>query len=192
MDTFEGAKLYKLFPQHVVASCMQRDIDDQKISAVLDANHRDHNIFENSDLKEAKSFVEEQIALYVKNILKPRNDAILKLSTSWARHGDDDHPMFRVNSFISGIFYLRAGDDAKLRFYSDRQRDGLYIPTYAPSDLNVDTCDIGLEAGYLFLFPSRIAYQSLAGDSSLYIAFNTFPAGWLGDEGEADSYFLEK
>ena len=192
MDIFEGARLYKLFPQHVVASCMQRDIEPQEKLTVETAKLREYNILDNESLSGIKSFVEEQIALYVKNVLKPRNDVSLKLSTSWARHGNDDHTMFRVNSFISGIFYLHADADAVLQFNSDRQRDGLYIPTYAPSDLNVNTCDIGLESGYLFLFPSRMAYRSLAGDGSLYIAFNTFPNGWLGDEGDADSYFLEE
>jgi hypothetical protein len=191
MDIFEGARLYKLFPQHVVASCMQRDVEPQEVSAVDTAKYRECNILDSDQLSGIKSFVEEQIALYVKNVLKPRNDVSLKLSTSWARHGNDDHTMFRVNSFISGIFYLRTELGAILQFHSGQKRDGLYIPTYAPNELNMDICDVEVGDGYLLLFPSRIPYRSITGESSLYIGFNTFPAGWLGDEGEIDSFKVD-
>jgi hypothetical protein len=193
MEDFEGAKLYKLFPQHVIAVCLQRDIAEEEITfATKVIGKRDVNVLDATVMAYLRRFIQHQLHLYVKNVIKPRNEVGLRITTSWSCLGSDEHPAISVNSYLSGLLYLRAEKAHDIvRFYSNKQPDGLYLPSYLPDDFNTDACDIGVDGGYLFLFPSRVARKSVVSPDGLYIGFNTFPFGWLGDAGERDSVWID-
>lgn len=188
MNSFEGAKLYKLFSTPVVAVCLQRDLGMDEILASQDAI-KERDIYALRKMPELEIFVTENVKRYRDNILRPREKSCnLRVTTSFARNGPDAHPVARFNSHTSGLLFLRATEGKDfVRFISPKERGIIYIPTYAPDDLTVDVCEIGTGSGYLFLFPSTIKYQVVGRKDIIYVGFNAFPTGLIGDEDDGNS-----
>lgn len=191
MGDFEGARVYDLFPERVVASCIQRDVTQSEIDfAVGMIGARGINVLDADPMKDLRDFVCEEIDKYTRNIIAPRNEINLRLTMSWSFDGQEGSICRRRNSFMSGVLFLNANKDdgSNIAFFKSHDAGHLYIPTYSPQSYNMELCEIGVDEGYLFLFPSRFAHQVKA--SGTCIAFNTFPTGWIGDAGEPDSFWI--
>lgn len=191
MDDVDLASVYDLFPERVTASCIQRDITQQEIDfAQQSIGMRAFNLLDAEPMKDLREHILGEIDKYTRNIIAPRNDVSLRLTTSWSANARDDHALKRNNSYVSGVFFLDANkrDGDVITFLKPQESSHLFIPTYAPNLSNMDVCEIGTDAGYLFIFSSRLVHLSKS--SGTYIAFNTFPVGWLGDEGDRDSFWV--
>ena len=191
MDDFEGARLYNLFPERVVATCLQRDVTQQEIDHAVGAiGQRGINVLDADPMKDLREFISTELDRYMKNVIAPRNEVSLRLTMSWSANARDENIMRRNNSYVSGMLFLDADKSAEdvIEFFKPQDGGHLYIPTYSPNAANMPMCSIGTDKGYLFLFSSLLAHRATA--NGTYIAFNTFPVGWIGDAGEPDSFWV--
>lgn len=189
MTDFVGARLYKLFPKPVIAVCLQRDVEQSEVDAAIEASSRAATKALNYEgLEEIKKFIEHNLEVYMREIYSPRNDVTLRVTTSWSNVGSSPIALKPRNSVLSGVFYLRAhmAEGDTIRFDGDVLPGSVRIPTYAPSEFNVEYSDIGADSGYLFLFPSTLVHQSMTSKDSVYICFQTYVFGEVGDEDELD------
>jgi|GEM_PF-3751367 len=193
MSIFSDAKIYSLFPTPVVSIRMLRDVSmDERLAAQEASKSRD--IYALRKMEELELFVTECVIAYRDEVIKP-NESLFDLSvtTSFARCGPDAHPVARFNSHTSGLMFLRADEESvSVKFMSPKERGMIYIPTYKPNDFTADVMEISAGAGDLFLFPSNVKYQVMGGDDILYVGFNTFPIGVVGDSDSENSLALRR
>ena len=63
----------------------------------------------NENLKELKQFCEQQLKLYVKDVICPKEELDIYITQSWINITKPDefhHDHFHQNSLISGVFYV--------------------------------------------------------------------------------------
>ena len=73
----------------------------------------------NTKLKNIKEFCEKHIKIYVKEIIKPKEEMDFYITQSWfhlTEPGEKMHEHTHQNSIISGVFYLSDIEDQKVYF----------------------------------------------------------------------------
>ena len=195
------ARMYHLFPQLVIASCIDREFSDEELRFVdqcsKDVSRNTYNLQSNNtsvlsapEMALIKEFIDHNLKLYVKNIIMPNNSIELYITQSWLNYTPPNgahHKHFHDNSIISGVFYIHvlAGED-KIKFHKDSLPQ-MQISTYAPTLYNSEMCDIEVESGTLLLFNSLLQHSVDAvsadrTDTRVSLSFNTFIKGTMGSE----------
>ena len=197
------ARMYHLFPQVVIASCIDRDLSNEELNFVdqcsNDVRRNTYNLQSNNtsvlsapEMASIREFIDHNLKLYVKNIIMPDNSIELYITQSWLNYTPPTgahHKHFHANSIVSGVFYIHAiaGED-KIKFYKDILPQ-MQISTYAPTLYNSEMCDIDVESGTLLLFNSLLQHSvdpvsSERTDTRISLSFNTFVRGVVGEEYE--------
>jgi uncharacterized protein (TIGR02466 family) len=197
------ARMYHLFPQVVIASCIDREFSAEELGFVdqcaNDVGRNTHNLQSKNtsvlaapEMASIKEFIDYNLKLYVKNIIMPVEPIDLYITQSWINYtlpNCGHHKHFHANSIISGVFYINAiaGED-KIKFYKETLQQ-IKINTYAPTLYNSEMCDIEVESGTLLLFNSLLqhsvdAISSDRTETRISLSFNTFAKGIFGSEHE--------
>ena len=123
-------KIHGLFPSPVYIATRNSDLDPtekieiediikegtrQEISA---STSNDTYIF-NGKLKKIKQFCEQQLKIYVEQVMNPKEELDFYITQSWLNiikpgktHAEHWHP----NSIISGVFYISTEEDDSIKF----------------------------------------------------------------------------
>ncbi len=197
------ARMYQLFPQVVIASCIDREFSIEELEFVeqcaKDVRRNTYNLQSSNssvlsapEMASIREFIEHNLKLYVKNIIMPANAIDLYITQSWLNYTPPTgahHKHFHANSIVSGVFYINvlAGED-KIKFHKDSLPQ-IKINTYAPTLYNSEMCDIDVESGTLLLFNSLLQHSvdpvsSERTDMRISLSFNTFVRGVVGEEYE--------
>lgn len=147
-------------------------------------------------LKRLTKFFQESIDTYFKNVYAPCYDVKLNITQCWLNvtkpnhfHHQHSHP----NSFISGVYYLQSDDTTgKIYFHKDVKKI-LDVKTEEFNIFNSESWWMPSTEGTLLLFPSNLTHSvetNTSEKSRLSISFNTFPVGYLGDEGNLTAMHL--
>ena len=73
----------------------------------------------NGKLKNIKQFCEEQLNIYVKEVINPKEKLDFYITQSWlniTKPGEYHHEHSHANSIISGVFYISTEEDDKITF----------------------------------------------------------------------------
>lgn len=195
------ARMYHLFPQLVIASCIDREFSESELGFVdqcaKDVRRNTYNLQSNNtsvlsapEMSQIKEFIAHNLRLYVKNIIMPESPIELYITQSWLNYTPPTsahHKHFHANSIVSGVFYVHAlaGED-KIKFHRENLHQ-MQIATYAPTQYNSEMCEIGVESGTLLLFNSLLQHSVDAvsadrTDTRVSLSFNTFIKGTMGSE----------
>lgn len=144
------------------------------------------------------TFIEKCVHEYFMATFCPKNDVRLRLTQSWlnwSKPGQYHHKHAHPNSLVSGCFYVNANKETdKIYFYRDGYQR-IKFPPVEWNEYNSESWWYPVGTGDLVLFPSELPHmvQPVDGnDTRVSLAFNTFPAGHVGDEDELTALYLGK
>ena len=194
--------IHTVFPTPVYI--VKRDLelspkDDKDIEDIIKGGLRSNSgnstssnsyIFDDK-LKKIKQFCEQQIAIYVKEVINPKEDLDFYITQSWlniTKPGETHHSHFHRNSIISGVFYISTEEDDKITF-SDPNAKIKIIIDLATKEYNLwnsITWFFPVNNNELVLFPSWLNHEvepnKKATTDRISLSFNTFVSGRLGDK----------
>ena len=146
------------------------------------------NILDHENMVDLRGFVHNCVDEYLKAIYAPKNEVSLRITQSWLNYtkpGEFHHKHAHPNSFISGVFYVKAKKDSdRIYFYKDGYQQ-LKLPTENWNLHNSDSWWFSVESGQLILFPSSLTHmvETVQGDDTrVSLSFNTFPVGYVGED----------
>jgi len=143
-------------------------------------------------LKKIKQFCEEQIKIYVEQVICPvEGDLDFYITQSWLnvnRPGEIHYEHCHSNSIISGVFYISTGEDDNITFFDPNYhlKNVIKFETKSSSIWNDETYVVQANSNELILFPSWLNHMVEANPKAtkdrLSISFNTFVRGTLGEK----------
>ena len=148
-----------------------------------------NNYIFNGKLKNIKQFCEEQLKIYVEQVISPKEELDFYITQSWlnvTKPGEYHHKHYHSNSLISGVFYISTIEDDKITF-TDPNVKVRELIKFEPKEYNVWNATnwfFPSVTNELILFPSwlehRVEVNEKATTDRISISFNTFVKGTLG------------
>lgn len=144
-------------------------------------------ILNNDVMAGLKEFVDQSVANYMGSIVCPKHPINVRITQSWlnfTKDGQFHHKHSHQNSYLSGVLYIKADKEKdKIHFYKDGyEQVKIYAEKY--NLYNSDSWWLEAATGELLIFPSKLMHnvETVKGEERISLAFNTFPAGYLGEE----------
>ena len=143
----------------------------------------------NGNFKNLKQFCEQQLKIYVKQIISPKEELDLYITQSWlniTKPGEFHHEHYHQNSIISGVFYVAAEEDDNIIFTdpSGKLKKQIAFEQKENNLWNSLTWVFPVSKNELILFPSWLSHgvkeNEKATTNRISISFNTFAKGTLG------------
>jgi len=154
----------------------------------------------NGKLKNIKQFCEQQLKIYVKEIINPKEELDFYITQSWlniTKPGDQHHEHFHSNSIISGVFYISTEEDDKITFTDPIVKIKGLI-TFELKEYNTWNSTVWhfpSISNELILFPSWLTHgvepNEKATTDRISISFNTFVKGTLGKHRDLTELILK-
>ena len=145
----------------------------------------------NGKLKKIKQFCEEQLKIYVKEVINPKEELDFYITQSWlniTKPGEHHHEHSHQNSLISGVFYISTVEDDKITFTdpSSKMKQLIHLEQEEFNSWNSTNWFFTVNNNELVLFPSwlchRVRVNEKATTDIISLSFNTFIKGTLGTE----------
>jgi len=189
--------IHNLFPTAVSFLELGREFSEEETDFLLNLEQgpndgnttsKDRHLLDNPKLASLREFIDVSVSAYLKEIYSPKNEVSLRITQSWANYtkpGQWHHRHSHSNSFISGVFYIKANKETdSIKFFKEGyQQVKLHVDKY--NFYNSDTWWFPVKTGQLILFPSSLTHMVpiLQGeDQRVSMSFNTFPVGYVGDD----------
>jgi len=182
-------------------------IEKKEIENIIEGPHLQNvsNIFSqdsyifNGKLKNIKQFCEEQLKIYVKEVINPKEELDFYITQSWlniTKPGEFHHEHCHSNSIISGVFYISTVEDDRITFGDPnvKVKEIRKIPPEAYTMYNATTWVFPAINDGLILFPSWLDHQvepnKKATTDRISISFNTYVRGTLGNRNDMTELIL--
>ena len=196
--------VHTLFPSTVCFFELGRNLTKKEISFIMKQKQKpndgnstsvNNSLLENKTLKNLNSFIKDSFNNYATNVLRIKDDVTLNLTQSWAnftQKGEFHHKHNHSNSFLSGVFYVKAEEELdKIMFF----KEGYDQIKLEPKDFNIHNSDswfFKVKSNQLAVFPSSLTHMVPPTDTEerVSISCNTFPVGVLGDSNKLTGLLL--
>ena len=190
--------VHTLFPSTVCFFELGRDLTKKEMSFIMKQKQKPNEgnktsinstLLKSKTLKGLNSFIEGSFKEYATNILRIKNNVTLDITQSWAnftKKGEFHHKHNHSNSFLSGVFYVKAKEDTdKIIFF----KEGYNQISLETQDFNVHNSDswfFTVKSNQLAVFPSSLTHMVPPTDTEerVSLSCNTFPKGIIGDSGK--------
>ena len=154
----------------------------------------------NGKLKKIKQFCEEQLNIYVKEVICPKEELDFYITQSWlniTKPGEHHHEHSHQNSIISGVFYISTekGDNLQVFDPNQRLKDTITISPKEYNLWNSTNWSFLVNNNDLLLFPSWLRHRvDMRNESAtvdrISLAFNVFARGTFGRKGSSSELIL--
>jgi uncharacterized protein (TIGR02466 family) len=190
----------KLFPTPVMFGHLPREFTENELKFIDDLEMRenytnnvsiDTYVLNNPELAGIREFIEEKINFFFQEMYKPKDDLSIYITQSWVNltnPGETHHAHNHPNSFISGVFYIKASNKADaIQFHNQIRMPQIHVRSTIDHEFNSQTWKYAVESKDIILFPSQLVHNvdqvAPHEDRSarISLAFNTFLKGRLGD-----------
>jgi len=194
-----------LFPTPVGICDLGRDLTKEEISFITSLNRRpntfnqtsvDTYVLKEEPMKALQEFFIEKVNDYFNLMYAPKSDLKLQITQSWINYtskGGSHHKHTHPNSFVSGVFYIKADSEKdRITFYDGETRQ----ITFNRSNFNIYNSDhwwLSVKTGTLLLFPSTFMHSVDVvnhEEERISLSFNTFFKGTLGFDKELTELVL--
>jgi uncharacterized protein (TIGR02466 family) len=154
----------------------------------------------NGKLNKIKQFCEQQLKLYVKDVICPKEDLEFYITQSWlniTKPGEYHPDHFHSNSLISGVFYISTEEDDRLTFTDPKakEKEAIKFERKKYNPINSTTWWFPSVINELILFPSWLNHMVVVNEKAttdrISISFNTFVRGALGNRKELTELILK-
>ena len=187
----------------VLDSTEEKEIED----IVKEGMHRikynsssNNNYIFNGKLKNIKQFCEQQLKIYVEQVIAPKEELDFYITQSWlnvTKPGGYHHEHFHPNSIISGVFYISTEEDDKITF-TDPNAKLKELIKFEPKEFNIwnsGSWFFPSVTNELMLFPSwlehKVDVNGNATKDRISLSFNTFVKGTLGERQDLTELVLK-
>jgi len=153
----------------------------------------------NDKLKNIKQFCEQQIKVYVKEVLNPKEELDFYITQSWlniTKPGEFHHEHSHQNSIISGVFYISTEEDDKITFCEANAKLKEFI-SFEKEEFNIwnsTSLFFPVNNNELVLFPSwlnhKVDRNEKATTNRISLSFNTFVKGTFGSREQLKELIL--
>jgi hypothetical protein len=112
--------IHNLFPTPIGRYELGRDLNAKELSFLKNQETRsnmgnttstNNTILKSKELTKLRDFIETSVSDYFDTIYKPKHKVGLKVTQSWTNYtenGQYHHKHAHPNSFVSGVFYIKA------------------------------------------------------------------------------------
>jgi len=154
----------------------------------------------NSKLKAIKQFCEQQIKIYVEEVISPKENLDFYITQSWlniTKPGKYHHDHYHSNSIISGVFYISVEEDDRITFADPNTqiKESISFVSKEYHAWNSSKWFFPVNTNELILFPSWLAHEvepnKKATTDRISISFNTFVRGILGSKNSSTELILK-
>ena len=178
---------------------LEKIIQQGLFTNIGNSSSRNTYIFD-SNLKNIKQFCEQQLKIYVEEVINPKEELDFYITQSWlniVKPGEFHHDHSHNNSLISGVFYLSTEKDDNITFEDMNFKIKQQI-NIEPKEWNVSnavTWTFPAIINELILFPSWLNHRVLENEKAttdrISISFNTFVKGTLGIQDNLNELVLK-
>ena len=158
---------------------------------------KNHNVLDIKELSSVRKYVNDALNNFFQTVYSPQREVRLDITQSWinfSKKGDYHHTHTHQNSFLSGVFYIKADREKdKIYFYKEEYTQlRVYPKEY--NEYNSYSWWIDVGGGDLLLFPSNLTHgvNTVETDERISLSFNTFPVGLLGGHYNSNSLEILK
>jgi uncharacterized protein (TIGR02466 family) len=144
-------------------------------------------VLEKEPLKKLKQYCLDCTSVFLQNVHKPNCDVTPFITQSWlnwTEPGEYHHVHAHQNSFISGVLYLHAEEEDKIKFWKSGYEQ-IKLETNDYNIYNSNSWWFPVNTGDIILFPSSTLHSVEKTESKktrVSLAFNTFLSGNIGDQ----------
>ena len=209
--TNQTTKIYGLFPTPVYIAKRDSDLiprEEKEIEKIIQEGMQKNTgnsssinsyIF-NENLKELKQFCEQQIRIYVKDIINPKKGLDFYITQSWlnvTKPGEFHHEHCHSNSLISGVFYISNIENDKITLMdpNSKIKEQIHVSPKTFTPFNSTCWFFPVHQSELILFPSWLSHKVERNENAttdrISISFNTFVKGTLGNIDESTELILK-
>lgn len=190
-------KVARLFPTPVGIFEFGRELTNKELSFIESQATRKNignttsinsSILESKQLKKLNEFVKINLTTFFRDICDPATTVDIRVTQSWANYtkpGEYHHKHAHPNSYISGVFYVKADKESdKILFFKDGYNQ-LEFKSKKYNEFNSSNWWFPVYTGLLLLFPSHLSHMVETvnnEETRISISFNTFLVGNLGDD----------
>ena len=197
----QNSKIHSLFPTPIYVGKRDSNLIDKEAEEIkeifkegvhknISNSTTDNSYIFNERLKELKQFCEQQLKIYVKEIINPKEELDLYITQSWlniTKPGEYHHEHSHSNSIISGVFYIHTEEGDCITFGDPNFKIKEVVKFNVEFNTwNAAYCSVPSYKNELLLFPSWLDHQVHpninATTNRISISFNTFVRGVLGRE----------
>jgi len=188
---------HNLFPTPVSFLELGREFSEEETDFLLNLEQKpndgnttskDRHLLNDPKLASLREFMDASVSAYFKEIYSPKNEVSLRITQSWVNYtkpGQWHHKHAHPNSFISGVFYIKANKETdRIHFFKDGYQQ-IKLPVDQFNLYNSESWWLPVGTGELVLFPSSFTHmvEAVKGeDLRVSMSFNTFPVGYVGDD----------
>ena len=208
-------KIHSLFPQAVYFSTLERALTEEELKTIdeykkktkknsenkfstnLEQFTTDSYVLKHKTLKNLKEDLTTKIKEYFNEIVCTNDSITPYITQSWFKYtetGQFHHSHHHLNSYLSGIFYIRAKkEEDEIVFNKSNDRQFALIVT-KPNSFNAMSCRLSVQTGDVILFPSTLEHEVLpkkGTDLRISLSFNVFVKGTLGCQVALTELILE-
>jgi uncharacterized protein (TIGR02466 family) len=153
---------------------------------------KNKNLLNENAYSSLKEQIDNQVDLFIRDVLKVSNDIDFYLTRSWGAQFDKNgygNSHIHGNSMLSGVCYLQA-ESGEIMFLKEKGYHNLFTSTFeltynSYNIYNSESWRFTPSAGSIYIFPSNLTHLVLTNtsDTTRYsIAFNYFVKGKFGIE----------
>lgn len=188
-------ELAKLFPTPVGITRLGRELTAEESTFLLDQefdegqiNSKNSYVLDQAPMAKIKLFILKSAEDYLNAVYKPTNPIKLRVTQSWTNKLNKHQahqPHSHANSFVSGVFYVRAKQSVDRINFINTTYKGLVPSIKEPTEYNIPYAEVPVQTGTLLFFPSSLFHcvNPLQHDGPrISLSFNLFPTSSMGRE----------
>ena len=149
--------------------------------------------------------------LHEDEVFKPLVDGILKTTTSilkkqqyqydkieitgmWTNtlnSGEAHSPHTHSNNFLSGVYYLKAGNTSPIQFFDPRPAANVLQPRNTPNVINSSMVQFNSVEGVGYVFPSWLSHWvPPTKEQRISVSWNVLLRGHYGEQGTLQNAYI--
>ena len=191
----KNMRMIDLFPTPLGVYDLERKITSEEKSCidllleslrpnVGNRTSQDNFVFQQKELRFLHRFCVESVNRFVVDVLQYTN-LELRVTQSWLNKsvkGEYHHLHRHPNSILSGVLYIETGDNDKINFTRNVDKNSFVFDTTDWNMYNAEMWWFRVKEAELFVFPSHLLHNvpPVESESRISLSFNTFPAGSFG------------
>jgi uncharacterized protein (TIGR02466 family) len=185
----------RLFPVPIGITKLGRPLTDEEDRYLVgqefkegEINSKNSYVLDDPVMSKLKLFILKSADDYLEAVYQPTRRIKLRLTQSWTNklmNNQSHQPHSHANSFISGVFYVRARQEFdRINFINIMYRS-LVPETRSSTEFNSPYVDVTVQVGTLLLFPSSLFHcvNPVKHDGPrISLSFNLFPTSSMGSK----------
>lgn len=149
---------------------------------------KNRNVLDDIIFEELNAKINLSLREFFNRIYCPQTDLDIYVTQSWINinyKGMSHHSHKHPNSFISGVYYIKADPAYHTITFQKDIYDNIRFPSKNYNKFNSEFWYYPIESGDLIMFPSNLKHfvnENTVDEERISLGFNSFLKGTIGDD----------